>query len=308
MDVDGDADCLDVHDDGDAASSGGEEWQAVVDASLARAAAVSKDDDDGVVSGRRAAAAEFGGWVFASGKRIGRISTTVGNPSSSAGAMYFVACYKHGGSCGKLVHLNARLDRASCLRWVCSWRFYGDAASHTNALMPNETFVEAGWAPLVPDDAPAPSLPRTLASSVGPRFARAIPFGPWSISLVCPDGIFSAWGANCNDHQNYNCLSKRCKTSLAWGSRMSPDEARRRVKYWLLQGLQIDRPFGLPGRKHRLAVDDHMNCVCGVDFRTAPISDIPLEAELDQRAEEEEDRRLAAQLPEQGVRGRPRRL
>ena len=126
VDVDGDADCVNVHDDGDAASSGGEEWQAVVDASLARAAAVSKDDDgpDGVASGRRAAAAEFGGWVFASGKRIGRISTTVGNPSSSAPPMYFVACYKHGGSCGKLVHLNSRLDRASCLRWVCSWRCF----------------------------------------------------------------------------------------------------------------------------------------------------------------------------------------
>ena len=73
---------------------------------------------------------------------------------------------------------------------------------------------------------------------------------------------------------------------------MTPDEARRRVKHWLLRLLQIERPF-TPQR--RLALDDHMN----TDFRTAPISEIPPEIELDRLAEEEEDRRLAG-----GVQGR----
>ena len=261
----------------------------MVDIGLEREAAAIADDEVAISSGRprRAAAVEFGGWVFANGKRIGRIASAVGDPSSSAPPMCFVACDKHGGSCGKLVHLNARLDRASCLRWLRAWRYFGDSASHTNALTPNQAFVDPDWDPLVPDDVPAPALPRTLSAPVGPRGARAIPFGPWSISIVCPDGIASAWGGNCNDHQNFNCLSKRCKTSLSWGNRMTPDEARRRVKFWLLQGLEIQRLRPL---------DEHLN----TDFRTRDIAAIPPESELDRLAEEEEDRRLAA-----GVRRRP---
>ena len=110
--------------------------------------------------------------------------------------------------------------------------------------------------------------------------------------MVCPDGIFTSWGANCGDHIDYDDnrkVKKRCKTSMAWGTRCSCYEARRRCKFWLILGLDIERPHGC--RKHRRALQEHLD----VEFRNIPIADIPEEAELDRMAEEEEERWLLEQ-------------
>ena len=239
-------------------------------------------------------AVEYGGWVFSCGKRIGRITASYPDPagSSESAPMAYVCCYKHGSGCGKWVPMSGDVDRASLLRWLRAWRFYYDSAAHLDALHIGEAYQSPpeNLAAVLPDDVPPPPpVPRTVRPSDS-RQGRLFCFGPWSVSMVCPDGMFTAWGANCGDHTDYDDkrkVLKRCKTSMAFGTRCSCDEARRRCKFWLIQGLEIERPFG---RKNRRALQDHLD----LDFRQIPIADIPEVAELDRMAEEEEERRLLA--------------
>ena len=100
-----------------------------------------------------------------------------------------------------------------------------------------------------------------------PRESRGEPFGSlFTLASVHPGGVITAWSATCRRHQSDG---HRCNTSLTFGEVFSEDEAKRRIKRWCLQGLEIPDEAG--GR------DRHMK----INPRRFRASDVGTHEELD---------------------------
>ena len=78
-----------------------------------------------------------------------------------------------------------------------------------------------------------------------PHVARAIPFGPWTISQIWSKKQHTGWGANCCRHFSDGPVCLSCKKNIQArkvGGVIVPgalDEAERLCKQWLLLGVTI---------------------------------------------------------------------
>lgn len=105
----------------------------------------------------------------------------------------------------------------------------------------------------------------------GPRAARSVKFGPWSISSIFKDGEVIGWGGNCNRHANeWGRPGTKCKQAFLFVGRSS-DETRCIAKQRLLMGASIPHADA-QGRKGHL---------CDIRRGDIPIRE---ESELDRMA------------------------
>ena len=201
------------------------------------------------------------------GKIVGRI--LVNTSSDDSPLVYTVTCCQHG--CVHKLEGGGNITRQSLLAWLQCSSEYADAAAHGMALANIPSPLS------LPASLPDPPMP--VAASAGlpppappaePRSSNKLQFGPFTVSRVKSEGMWIAWGANCNRHINEAFPNVRCKRQLTFGSRMPESEARVRMKQWLLAGWTIK-----PGP---CAKDEHFN-VCPLSFDV-----LEDEAELDRRA------------------------
>lgn len=67
-------------------------------------------------------------------------------------------------------------------------------------------------------------------------------FGPFQVAPIVSHGKTIGYGATCKRHQNPgDTRSTVCRTHLDLGKRepLSIDEARLRVKFWCIRGVQL---------------------------------------------------------------------
>lgn len=225
--------------EGETAESGSEAseaettWRALVGADAHADAAESADVD--ASSGLHLTS--YGGWVYHEGTRIGRIF--------AQGDGVVVNCYHkvHKPCCRKWVRLDESLTREGVLSWLRSAHAFSSSSTHLDALQIGISFAHPVPAVAVPLAAPPPvppvPAPHPAARGRG-RNHNKIDFGPWSVSIIRTGGTESRWGANCNKHRNiWESASARCKRSIGFGANMPEEEARRRMKKWLLMGAGI---------------------------------------------------------------------
>jgi hypothetical protein len=94
----------------------------------------------------------------------------------------------------------------------------------------------------------------STGSDRAPRESRSIRWGVlgWTIAPIFrrSDGGLShqiGWGAVCGCHNDpTDAIRTQCKKQLVFGDSMHPDEAKVRIKQWLLEGLLLgsDLPEG----------------------------------------------------------------
>ena len=236
--------------EGETAESGSEaseaevEWQALLKGDADADTADTCKDDSGLH------VTSYGGWVYQQGKRIGRIFKQDGG--------VVVNCYFHKPCCRKWVQLDDNLTRDGVMSWLRSAHAFSDSPTHLEALQIGCAFVP----PVPPVPVPmVPAVPPPPARHPAPRGGRnvnKVDFGIWSVSIIRTDGVESRWGANCGKHRNcWESSSARCKRSIGFGpSTMPEEEARRRMKKWLLMGHGISGD--LPdGKEQHFNVDPH---------------------------------------------------
>ena len=126
------------------------------------------------------------------------------------------------------------------------------------------------------EEIPPPPPPPPVADVVAPappplpRNVRGIPWGDWSLAPISRGGVLCAYGATCRNHSNGPGDATVCKISRTLAHRgrvMSEDEARVRMKLWLLAGRDID-----PGQPNQRQL--HLD----IDPRSLPLRS---EAEVD---------------------------
>lgn len=90
----------------------------------------------------------------------------------------------------------------------------------------------------------APPVPAAVAARP-PRIARRIEWGGFQLAPIVTDEVTVGYGATCGRHLDPED-SLKCKIQLSLGKdgRFSEDEARVRVKFWCIRGMDA-------------AVDDH---------------------------------------------------
>ena len=112
----------------------------------------------------------------------------------------------------------------------------------------------------------------------GPRHVRAEAWGPFQLARVYARGTPLGWGATCGRHLNAGGDAACCKKQVAHGAEhFSDGDCRRKLKRWLLMGLDIPEE--------------------GEDCRTQHLNCARLRA-LDPRGTEDDlDRELRARLP-----------
>jgi hypothetical protein len=72
-------------------------------------------------------------------------------------------------------------------------------------------------------------------------------WGPFLMSKLRPNGVFSGWGATCGRHVDPGCM-RRCKTSIEFGKEgLSSEDCQLRLKRWLILGHDLDRRTGDDG-------------------------------------------------------------
>lgn len=87
------------------------------------------------------------------------------------------------------------------------------------------------------------------------RAPRSVPFGSigWTIAPIMSnktgESIQIGWGCVCGQHWN-EADNRECKKQLIYGDKMDPDEARVRIKRWLLEGVTIDDQHHRARSKH----------------------------------------------------------
>ncbi len=69
---------------------------------------------------------------------------------------------------------------------------------------------------------------------------RSEPWGIWTIAEIVTKHVHTGYGVTCGQHHDEG-LAAQCKRQLAFGTRrpLSPSETRRRLKAWLLAGVDI---------------------------------------------------------------------
>ena len=79
------------------------------------------------------------------------------------------------------------------------------------------------------------------------RLRRATPWGPWSISELHDEGVWTGYGPNCMKHKDTGKGAGKgsklcCSRSLRFGKRLplSQEECLRRCKEWLVIGWHRD--------------------------------------------------------------------
>lgn len=128
-----------------------------------------------------------------------------------------------------------------------------------------------------PSEYRGPILPAAIAEAAAaprrPRLVRADAWGDFSIAPIYSRGLLSAYGAVCGKHVNDGETGVlKCKKQLPLlyrGVLMPEDEARRRVKQWLLFGRVIHGP------------NERTEHIRAVDPRALPLeTDAALDAQL----------------------------
>ena len=188
-------------------------------------------------------------------------------------------CKRHKPSCRKWVTLDENLTQDGIMAWLRYSSSFENADTHLAALQSGQPFVEPrplpGPPPVVPPPPEAHSAQRARRQL--PRNVNKVNFGIWSVSIVRDNGVESAWGANCGKHKNcWESATARCKRSIGFGGRSGrpAEEARCRMKKWLLAGHAIDTA-------DECGKEKHMN----IDPHGWSIDEIEPEAELDAMAE-----------------------
>ena len=196
----------------------------------------------------------YGGLVFQYGKRIGRIFRENGGVA--------VTCYRHKPSCGQWVTLDENFTQDGIMAWLRCSSSFGNAAARLETLQIGRAFVEPCPQPEHAQPAEVvPLLPpahREARRRAGARNVNKVDFGIWSVSVVRVDGVESSWGANCGKHRNcWESSTSRCKRSMVFGASSRPEEeARRRMKKWLLAGHAIDTTEP-DGKEQHFNIDPH---------------------------------------------------
>ena len=148
---------------------------------------------------------------------------------------------------------------ASCLgfavlMFVCDFLTHLEALQTGCAFVPPVPPVLVPLVPAVPPPPPRHPAPRGR----GGRNVNKVDFGIWSVSIIRADGVEISWGANCGKHRNcWESAFARCKKSIGFGASSRPEEeARRRMKKWLLAGHDIggDEP---DGKEQHFNIDPH---------------------------------------------------
>ena len=118
--------------------------------------------------------------------------------------------------CNKYVVLGNGLTLNCLYAWIRSAHHYESSQLHMADLQEGTAYTHTRAPPAI----------------LRPRESRAEPFGPWTISQIMANGTFIGYGANCNLHKNsWDTAADRCKKALTFGTRMSPQDARIRMKW-----------------------------------------------------------------------------
>ena len=129
----------------------------------------------------------------------------------------------------------------NCLyAWIRSAPHYDSSDLHMADLQEGAAYSIPGGSGRLPPQAP-----------LRPRERRTEQFGPWTISKITANGTWIGYGANCGWHKNtWDQHSGRCKKALTFGIRMSPADARIRMKMWLRKGAQVEKDDCRGRHKH----------------------------------------------------------
>ena len=141
------------------------------------------------------------------------------------------------------------------MSWCRCAHVIGDAPAHLEALQIGCAFVPSP-VPLVPADLPASPARHQPHHVPCGRNGNKVDFGIWSVSIIRSDGVPTSWGANCGKHQHcWESSSARCRRSIVFGASRPEEEARRRMKKWILAGHAIsDEP---DDKEQHFNIDPH---------------------------------------------------
>ncbi len=143
---------------------------------------------------------------------------------------------------------------------------WSDSASSVAASAPEsaQSDDESAVSQLSVEEDPSPPLPLPAppevppAAIAAPRQARSVPWGPaafkWTIAEVWDNkkNKVLGWGAQCGCHTDVDDVNNTiCKKQLRMCDIMPPQEARTRIKLWLLAGCDIDRNLPHGRLEHR---------------------------------------------------------
>lgn len=123
---------------------------------------------------------------------------------------------------------------------------------------------------------PSSSDGESAAAGAGVATARrGFPWGPapWKLAPIMsnvggPTPVQIGWGATCGCHKNVaDGNSIQCKKQIVAGQKMSLDEARLRMKLWLLKGTDI------VNSESSISRDQHVRLINARDLELCPESD-----------------------------------
>ena len=97
----------------------------------------------------------------------------------------------------------------------------------------------------LPPEPPPPPPPADFAAAAAhahaPPGTNSFRWGPFSISIIYRAGMYCAIGGNCNRHVNpTDRASVRCKTSINMNEEFTENICIRKIKRWLLKGLELE--------------------------------------------------------------------